>query len=510
LTNPQIKKKLLESFSDETDSASVHLKAANMPRQATKVILPVKSLKPNEIFAPTFNDGERVVLVRFPHAGTFEIPELTVNNRNREGKKLFGIGKGGTAPDAVGIHPKVAEHLSGADFDGDHVVVIPNSRGAIQKAHPLEGLKNFDPQQYKVPTPDEDPVHGRWTITDSRKQNEMGRVTNLIADMTIKGATTEELARAVRHSMVVIDSEKHNLDFKASEHQNGILDLKRRYQGSINPQTGKLNMGASTLITRATAREDVPKRKPRPASEGGPIDKATGKKVFVRTGETDKRGNIKTFRSRKLAETDDAHTLVSDHGGHPIEKVYADHSNRLKALANDARKEMVNTKNIPYSSSAKKVYSKEVDSLNAKLNEALKNAPLERQAQVVAQHIISQRRRANPEMDKAELKKIKGQALDEARLRTGAKKHRVDITDREWEAIQAGAISNDKLDKILSNTDVDKLRERATPRTKNTVMTNIMTSRAKAMLNSGYTFAEVADALGIPASTLKSGVADGG
>jgi hypothetical protein len=132
LTNPEIKKKLLESFSDDTDSSAVHLKASNLPRQATKVILPVTSMKPTEIFAPSFRDGERVVLVRFPHAGTFELPELTVNNRNREAKKLFGIGKGGKAPDAVGIHPKVAAHLSGADFDGDSVVVIPNKHGDIK------------------------------------------------------------------------------------------------------------------------------------------------------------------------------------------------------------------------------------------------------------------------------------------------------------------------------------------------------------------------------------------
>lgn len=514
LTNPQIKRKLLESFSDDTDSAAVHLKAANMPRQATKVIMPVKSMKPTEIFAPTFKDGERVALIRFPHAGTFEIPELTVNNRNREAKKLFGLGKGGIAPDAVGIHPKVAEHLSGADFDGDHVVVIPNNRGSIQKKHPLDGLKNFDPQEYKVPTPDEDPVHGRITIKDSQKQDQMGRVSNLIADMTIRGANNDELARAVRHSMVVIDSEKHNLDWKASEQRNGILDLKRRYQGRTNPETGRFNTGASTLITRASARKDVPKRKSAPSGPGvtrisnATIDNKTGKKVFVDTGELDKHGNVKRFRSRRLAETDDAFTLVSEHGGHPIEKVYAEHSNKLKALANEARLELINTKTIPYSSSAKAVYSKEVSSLNAKLNEALKNAPLERQAQAVANHIVTQRRRANPEMDRDDLKKVKGLALEEARLRTGAKKHRVVIEDREWDAIQAGAISNDKLQKILQNTDVDALRARATPRNK-PVMTTATTSRARTMLNSGFTFAEVADALGIPASTLKSGLEGG-
>jgi hypothetical protein len=497
LTNPVIKKKLLESFGDETDSAAVHLKAADMPRQATKVVIPLHSIKPHEVFAPTFRDGERVALVRFPHAGTFEIPELTVNNKSREARKLFG---GTDIPDAIGIHPKVAERLSGADFDGDHVVVIPNNKREIESTHALEGLKGFDTQKYKVPE------HLGKTITDERKQKEMGKITNLISDMTIMGASRDELARAVRHSMVVIDAEKHNLDYKASERDNEILALKKRYQG-VHEKTGQPK-GAATLITRATARTHVDKRKARLAPEGGPIDPVTGEKRYVPTGEVNKKGETKTFRSKKLAETPDAFSLVSEGRGTRIEQVYAEHSNKLKALANESRLEMLhNTKPRPQSKSAKKVYAKEVEQLNAKLNTALKNAPLERQAQVVANHILAQRRQSNPDMDASEKKKIRGQALDEARLRTGAKKHRIDIEDREWDAIQAGAISSSKLEDILRNTDVDKLRERATPR-KNTVMTNVMTTRAKAMLSSGATYAEVADALGIALSTLKSGVSE--
>jgi len=508
LTNPQVRKKLLDSFSNETDSAAVHLKSANLPRQANKVLLPSNHVKPNEIFAPTFKDGERVALVRYPHAGTFEIPELTVNNKSREARKLLGLGQGGKAPDAVLIHPKVAERLSGADFDGDSVVVIPNNRGHITHTPPLEKLKGFDPQSYKAPTPKEDPVHGRITISPARKQQEMGNVTNLIADMTVKGANSDELSRAVRHSMVVIDSEKHNLDYKASAREHGITDLKRRYQG-VHPETGQPR-GASTLLTRATAQTHVPKRKPRPAKEGGPIDKKTGKKVFVETGERRPDGTIATFRSKRLAEADDAFTLVSEGRGTRIEQIYADHSNRLKALANDARKEMVNTKTIPYSPSAKKVYAHEVASLDAKLRRAQKNSPLERQAQVVANHIFAQKKRANPDMEKDEERKIKGQALTEARLRTGAGKIRLGskespITDREWAAIQAGAISNHKLNEILKNADLDAIRHHATPRI-NPVMTSVMTQRAKQMLASGYTLAEVADHLGIAQSTLKAGV----
>jgi hypothetical protein len=517
LTNPMIKRRLLETFADEVDSSALRMKAVNMPRQATRVLLPVSSMKPDEVYAPTYPNGTRVSLVRFPHAGTFEIPELTVNNRNREATALFT--KKGTkevhAPDAIGIHPKVAERLSGADFDGDSVVVIPHTpRGKLQNRAPLEGLKGFDPQKYKVPLgprtekfPD-----GTPTISDRSKQIEMGKVTNLIADMTLKGAKDDELANAVRHSMVVIDSEKHNLDYKASERDHNILALKRRYQGVH--EKGQLK-GASTLITRATSEQRVDKRKDAPAGPGrtrlsnATVDNRTGKKLYVPTGEINKNtGKPKKFRSRKLAETDDAFTLVSEHGGTEIERVYAAHSNRLKKLGNEVRLAAVRSEPIPKSKSAGEVYAKEVQSLHAKLNEAQKNAPLERQAQALANQILAQRRQANPGMEEAEKKKIKGQALEAARTRTGAKKARVDIEDREWDAIQAGALSKQKLKDILSNTDIEKLRERATPK-QNPVMTTVMQRRAEQMRSSGATYAEIADALGIPQSTLQSSLGSG-
>jgi hypothetical protein len=515
LQNPLIKKKLLESFADETDSAGVHLQAANMPRQATKVLMPTPSVKPDEVFAPTFNNGERVALVRFPHAGRFEIPELTVNNKNREAIKLFSQGKELMAPDAIGIHPKVAERLSGADFDGDHVVVIPNKFGVIKSDPALEGLKGFDPQRYKVPTPEEDPVNGRETIDAEKKGNQMGRVTNLISDMTIKGANSEDLADAVKHSMVVIDAEKHNLDWKASERDHRILALKKRYQG-VHEKTGQPK-GAATLITRANSDLYVNKRKARLAKDGGPIDPATGRKMFVPTDELNSKGkekqaqglpldpkkDYKTFKSKKLAETHDAFTLIDPKPGTEIERVYAVHSNKLKALANEARKEWLITKPTRRNPSAAETYKKEVDELKAHLDEALRNAPYERRAQLLAGAMVGQRKQANPDMDASDMKKIRAQSLNEARIRTGAKKHRIEITDEQWKAIQAGAISIDGLTNILRNTDVDKLRERATPHTKPT-LSPAMAARARNMKNMGATEAEIADALDVSVSTLAS------
>lgn len=492
LTNPAVQRKLLESFADDADSAAVHLKAAALPRQRSNVILPINTLGENEIYAPNFRNGERVALIRYPHGGIFEIPELTVNNNHPEAKRAIGQAK-----DAVGIHSKVAERLSGADFDGDTVLVIPNNKGTVKTSPALDGLKGFDPQRAY---PEYD---GMKRMTARTKQIEMGLVSNLITDMTIRGATNQELARAVRHSMVVIDAEKHNLNYRQSAIDNGIAQLKQKYQGSAKA-------GASTLISKATSSVRVEDRKGRPAAEGGPIDRATGKRVFVPTGATfvDRNGKLvkKTFESQRLAETGNAHTLSS---GTPIEKVYADHSNRLKALANEARRRAVNTKTTTYSPSAKAAYASEVSSLRHKLNVAMRNKPLERQAQLLANATVSAKRASNPNLEPADLKKIQSQALAEARARTGAGKQRIVITPNEWAAIQAGAISNNTLNQILANTDLDSVKLLATPRTP-VLMTSTKTARAKAMLSSGYTQSEIADALGVSLTTLKKEIDKGG
>ncbi len=488
LTNPTVKKKLLEGFADSADSSAVHLKAASLPRQGWFAILPVNSLKPNEIYAPQFNNGETVALIRYPHGGTFEIPELKVNNNHRESKRLLG-----NAPDAVAIHSDVAKRLSGADFDGDTVLVIPNDSRRVKASPALEGLKNFDPVASY-------PEHeGMTVLTPRRKQQEMGDVSNLITDMTIRGASHEEIARAVRHSMVVIDGEKKRLDYKQSAKDNGIAQLKEKYQGGAN-------RGASTIISRAGSEIRIPERKDRPAKEGGRVDTVTGERRFVPTGRTRTTATgeqvLRTQSIAKLADTTDAHTLSS---GTRIERLYADHSNKLKALANRARLDMVHTPSQKYSPSAKKAYAKEVEELDAALRIAERNAPLERQAVIISNQAISARRNSNRDMDQATLKKIKGQELEKARARTGAKKSDIVLTDDQWAAIQAGAISNNKLEQILQHANLDRVKELATPKA-HLLMSTTNINRAQALLDRGYTEAEVAGHLGVSLSTLQRGL----
>jgi cytidylate kinase len=481
LTNATVRKKLLEEFAEGTAAASVHLKAASLPGQAVHVILPLSKIEPTQIYAPNYQNGDTVVLIRHPHGGTFEIPQLTVNNKNAEGRKLLG-----NAKDAVGIHHSVAQHLSGADFDGDTVLVIPNNHQRITVTPALKELQNFDPVASYPAYPGMKPM--------KNTQTEMGKISNLVTDMTIKGASHEELAQAIRHSMVVIDAEKHNLDYKESYRANGIKKLKEKYQRQPNG-----SQGAATLISRARSEVRVPQRKDRTRALGGPVDPVTGERRYEDTNAINYRtGKPKTTITTKLAEATDAHTLSS---GTRMETLYANHSNKLKDLSNQARLDAFNTPTSKRDPSAAKTYAKEVESLNSKLAIANRNKPLERQAQLIANTWTKAKRVEDPNMDKDTLKKIKYQHQEEARKRTGAKKKRIEVSTDEWDAIQAGAISGSKLNDILNNANMDIVREHATPRTE-ILMTSTKTNRAKAMLSSGYTRAEVARALGVSLTTL--------
>lgn len=527
ISNPTVKKKLLQSFADDCDAAAVHLKAAALPRQRYQVILPIPSLKDDEIYAPNFKPGESVALVRYPHGGTFEIPILKVNNKNKDAISMIGK----NPIDAVCINSHVAERLSGADFDGDTVMVIPTGKGVnIKSKPPLEGLKNFDNKKEYPATPNS---------VKMKKENvgrEMGVISNLITDMTLKGATDEELTRAVKHSMVVIDAFKHGLDYKKSEKDNGIAALKAKYQRSIDENGVEHVGGASTLLSKAKGDQRVNKRVGSPKinqkgkpwydpnePEGALIYKTAKKNkkgepwydpkkseddiVYVENVETyveKKTGKtkVRTQVSSKMMETKDARTLSS---GRPQEELYAEYANSMKALANEARKSMVYTGNLQYSPQAKKDYKAEYDSLMHKLNISLKNAPRERQAQLIAKSEIDAMIQANPELKdkshKADLKKKKNALLNAARDKVGASRQLINITDREWEAIEKGAISENTLMKILNNADMDSVRSKATPR-QTKALTNAKINKLNCMLASGYSNAEIAEALGVSVGTI--------
>ena len=503
IQNPYVKQKLLQSFADECDSDAVHLKAAALPRQGTHVILPEPTLKENEIFAPRYNQGEEVVLVRYPHGGIFEIPRLIVNNNNKEAQKKVTL----NAKDAIAIHPTAAAQLSGADFDGDTCLVIPTKGKDIKNMPYLEELKSFDPDIYYLR-----PTGKKYTsLTKKNKGQEMGQVSNLITDMTVNNASWEEIARATKYSMVVIDSPKHDLDYRQAYKDLDIEGLKKIYQKEpfkeVKPGSKKDYGGVSTLLSAAKSPEYVKQRK-----QYYRIDHETGEKIFYNTSKDGKQYRVnlgekagdyeKRMKSTKMYETNDARTLSR---GTRMENIYADFANSLKRLGDEARLSSAKTKDIPYSKAASHVYEKEVASLMYKLDQANKNAPLERQANLIAKKIVDTKKEYNPDMDKDDIKKANNNAIKEARLRLGAKHYDFTITTEEWDALNSGAINKTKQTEIFKRVSDETLKKDTIAYSKKT-MTDNQKSLAKSLSASGYSLAEIGNKLGFSATTIADAI----
>ena len=567
IDNPTIKKHFLQSFADDCDGAAINLKAAALPNQRYHVIIALNNQKDTEIYAPGYADGTKLALVRYPHGGVFEIPVLTVNNKNKLAKKLIGQ----DSTDAVGITSKVAEQLSGADFDGDTVMCIPTDYGKIKitRSPYLEELKGFDAKvEYATVKKDGKYYNSRGEEVKimSNTDMQMGVISNLITDMTLSGGASDaEMARAIKHSMVVIDAEKHKLDYVRSVIENDIAGLKKKYQRTLLPDGSIKTGGAATIISRAKGVHYVDKRRGQAR-----IDPETGEKTYLRANPNDffyvdktwnkktgittivtadgkkikynsndpverekyepvgrydpdkdtmiytnKSGDItyrtetRTQRSTNMAEAKDAYELVSA-AQHPMEIIYADYANGMKALANRARKEMLATGNLKYDPSAANVYKAEVDSLKARLNEAEKNSVRERQAMRLTNAEVRAKMKAaedsGSEMSGKEIRKANQQALTKYRQEVGSVSRRdrnIKITDKEWEAIQAGAIHESTLKRILNNADADELRQRATPR-ESLAISTAKANRINSMNATGnYTIAQIADQLGLSVTTVK-------
>ena len=120
----------------------------------------------------------------------------------------------------------------------------------------------------------------------------------------------------------------------------------------------------------------------------------------------------------------------------------------------------------------------------------------------------SAQKEANPELylkeNKDDLKKISTKAIGNARAQTGAKRTPVPISDKEWEAIQAGAVSQTTLSSILQNTDLDSVKQRSMPRSSTTALSSAKQARLKSLYAQGKTASEIADALGVSTSTVYS------
>lgn len=513
IENPIVKEKRLLDFADECDSAAVDLKAAALPGQSVKVLIPVPSLKPGECYCPAYKDGEKLALIRYPHQSVSEIPIVTVNNSNKEGKKIIT----NEAITAIGLNPKDAQRMSGADFDGDTVVCIPNKKGYIHNEPEFTGLKGFEPKEVWPGYP------GMKKIAHQTQQVEMGKVTNLITDMTLQNAREDELVRAIKQAQVVIDAEKHNLNYKGAEEEYRIDELKRKYQMKENGKYG----GAGTIISRAKSQANIEERNKYPK-----IDPNTGEYIYTKTGrrrheyinpntgkkyykellpsnkDYDPKDPLVLEKSTKMMEAKDARELMSPHQ-YPIERVYANYANQMKALGNEARKATLSIKDIPYSPRAAETYASEIKSLQDKVNMAKVNAVLERVAQRSAAVIVDDRMKKYPERynnkdadGKKHLRKLRSQVLKQQQAVLNKRKQFV-VTDKEWEAIQSGALRKSLVREVINRADADRIKELSTPKSsKLPVLTKSNLAHARAMLNAGFTQAQVADNFNISPSTL--------
>lgn len=521
LTNPAIKQKMLDDFARKCDSNASDLSVRGFKNQSYQVILPVTDMKDDEIYAPAYKDGDTVALIRYPHAGTFEIPILKVNNSHNEpAKKMMQ-----NVTDAVGITPKTAEKMSGADFDGDFVAVIPltSNRLSIVATEQLEGLKDFDTKSYKLP-------NDAPKITNRTKQREMGITTNLITDMTVQGATPEEITRVTKHSMVIIDSEKHHLDYKQSAKDNRVAELHKTYQSG----------GASTIFSRSNASRKIDQRteihdKKKMTPEEVKAYEA-GKKIFRNTGKLrsetetikDPRkmtpeelkiynagGTVKRYTGNKVlvkqevpmrATVDDAMKLVHNPNNQK-EVAYAKYSNELVALGDEARRASRAIKPVPVDQAAKKAYATEVEQLKRDLRIARSNEPKERVATNLASMRASEKIKANPQWSYEQKGRCRDREMQIARDELGAHKTRIPITDREWEAIQSNALSFTTVKKILDNTNADEFKKRATPKDSKINLTDSKINLIKMLYESGqYTQKDIAEKYGISASTVSKAV----
>lgn len=570
ITNPTLKKQLLNEFADKCESATVDLQAAAFPRQNTFAILPVLSLKDNEVYAPQYENGEDIILIRHPHEGVFQIPRLTVNNNNQEAIDRLGL-----APQhAIGITPSTAAQMSGADYDGDTVIAIPvtlfkRSDGTSEDIpfHTEKAIKElieFNPTEtyHRLPGDKECTGQDRDGLKGDKfnKGLEMGKISNLITDMTLKGAAKaedsgdgkgavagEEIIRAVKFSMTVIDAEKHNLDWKRAYYELNIPELVEKYQLKENGDSG----GASTLISMSRSPIRVPERKEKTSTynmtpeelerynRGEKIyydtdrqhkdskriydtNKMTpeelelynkGKKVYRDTGKIKDAQTEISKMEWALDYAGDANAIAA--GGTIMEKTYGDHANRLRALANEARMAERTAGNMQVNKSAKIVYAEELESLNNKVLKAQMEAPKERQAQAIAYSNVQAKLEADPSLNDKDnagkLKKLRNKALENARdLVNGGvhkKRYRVTFTDREIEAIQAGAISEAKMKTLIRYADKNELKKAFLPK-RSTGMTASDVSKARRLLANGANIGEVASQLGISTSTLYKEIPD--
>lgn len=234
------------------------------------------------------------------------------------------------------------------------------------------------------------------------------------------------------------------------------------------------------------------------------INKDTGEQEWFNEDHTVQyKTDRRHQKTTKMAAVDDANLLMRADPTE-MEKIYATYANDMKAMARQARLESYNTGKVAYSKQAHDAYINEVKSLDAKLNTALLNTGRERAANRSAAAQVQDYKNTHKDASNGDIKKQGQRALSKYRDEYGSisrKDRNIVVTDPEWKAIMAGAISTSKLEKLLANCDPDTLRAKAMPQPSKTLSAG-QEARVKAMAASGYTLQEIADAVGKSPTTV--------
>lgn len=87
----------------------------------------------------------------------------------------------------------------------------------------LHSLNHFDPiASYPH-------VSDALVLDSENREQELANITSLLVEMIMKSAGPFDMARVVRHSMVILDAEKHKLNYSLSFVDNGIEELIKKY-----------------------------------------------------------------------------------------------------------------------------------------------------------------------------------------------------------------------------------------------------------------------------------------
>ena len=508
--NAQVRNKLLEDFAESCDAKAIDLSAAATTGQLTQVLLPCPSLKSTtynddgsikeygHVYAPNYPDGHKLAIIRYPHANICEIPVLIVNNSNPEGKTQIGRGL-----DAIGLPKSALDQLSGADTDGDTGTCIDVTKLEELGLH-VDTTKYFDEligfdSKAAAPMTDVTVLNKNWnarsdgtsgkTMSKRDRGLQMGRITNCISNMQkATGVTRDEMVRAMKYSMIVIDAYKHNLDWKGAEQEYGIKEIYDKYSSGDKKAIWTVSKASTQggLETQDFKYESYTKADGTEGQKKVYINTETGEKYWSYTGreyeklKEDPTTGKKTGTGEMVKATqkstgmedawrrgEDATALVSAYNT-PMEQEYAKYSNAMHDIANQARKMMVNnTETVVATAEVKAQYVNEVASLKAKLEVAQQNAPKERLAQMYAQAALKSWKANNPEdaKDSDMLKKKRTYFQNQARARTGANGSgtRVKISAKEYEAINAGAVPKNTVTDVLKRCDKNTLNKQAVP-----------------------------------------------